>query len=176
MARKGRGRKDFSKYMKGGIDVNSALGTLGPKDVIAAIGAGLVVDTTRVSSVKCVYTLSDFTPVVNAGPIICGVAHGDYTDAEIEEWIENSAAWDMGDMIAKEIASRRIRQIGVFDTAAAATQSVRLNDGKPITTKLNWLLAEGDGLKWWAYNAGPAALTTTDPNLHVTGHANLWQV
>ncbi len=172
---KRRRKTSFGRYIAGNILVDLALTTIAGK--AGAVGAtDTVVDTSRISSIRCTYTLSDWTPVANAGPIWCGVMHGDYTQAELEEWVEETGAWDMGNMVAKEVRSRRIRAIGVFDTPPAATGSVRLNDGRPIKTKLNWLLAEGDGLKFWAYNTGNAAAATTVPNFHVFGKANLWNI
>ncbi len=135
-----------------------------------------MVDSTRCSSIKCTYSLGGATPGDNIGPVIVGVAHSDYTSAEIEAYLEAASSWDIGDKIVKEVRSRLVRVIGVFDIPEGVGQAVRLNDGRAIRTKLNWLLAEGDTLGFWAYNSGPAAYATTDPNLIVQGKANLWQV
>ncbi len=167
-------RRNFAKYINGAIDLNSALSTLGPKAIASKDVSRTVVDTARISSVRCTHTLSGFTPIENAGPVVVGVAHSDYTGTEIEAYLESASSWDFGDKIAKEIRSRLIRIIGVFDTPQDAAKSAQLNEGRPITTKLNWLLAEGDTLQFWAYNSGPAAFATTDPNYHVTGKANIW--
>ncbi len=174
MARKGRGKGNFRRYMKGRIDLDLSLSTLGSKVVISSVTPGSVVDTTRVSSIKASYSLSGFTPGENKGPIVVGVAHPDYTSSEIEAWIENTGGWDIGNMVQREVAQRRIRQIGTFPIPEDATKGVVLNDGKPIRTKLNWVISEGEGLRFWAWNAGTNALTTTDPNFIVEGHANLW--
>lgn len=170
-----RRRRNFGNYINGQIDVDLGLGTLAAKTLVSATFSESVVDTTRISSIVCTHTVSDFTPGANIGPIIFGVAHSDYTDAEIEQWVEDAGSWDIGNKIAKEIRSRLVRQIGVFDDPASATVSTRINDGKPVRTKLNWLLAEGDTLKFWVYNTGNAAVATTVPNYHAFGKANLWQ-
>ncbi len=173
MARKGR-RRDFSKYLSGSIDENVSLTTLASKTGVLS-ATQTVSDTTRVSSIRCSYTLSDWTPIANAGPMIVGVAHSDYSLAEVEEWIEATGGWDQGNMVqTREVRRRLIRQIGVMDTPAAATGSSRLNDGRMLKTKLNWLLSEGDGLNFWWYNSGNAAVATTVPNAIIFGKANLW--
>ncbi len=175
MARKrGGGRRNFSKFISGNIDVDLNVSTLATKAAVGDV-TQTVIDTARISSIRCTYSLSNWTPAVNAGPIAVYVAHSDYVASEVEEFIETTGGWDLGNKIAQEIRSRRIRLIGVFQTPADALAAVRLNDGKPITTKLNWVMAEGDGLKFLAYNTGAANVSgTTNPNLNVFGKANIW--
>ncbi len=43
-----------------------------------------------------------------------------------------------------------------------------------LKTKLNWTLAEGDGLDFWIYNMGTAAVATTVPQFVVFGNASIW--
>ncbi len=160
--------------MKGSIDLELTLTTLAGKTPASAVTAQNVVDTTRCSSIRCVYTLQDWTPIKDAGPIVVGVAHPDYTNAEVEAWIENTGSWDIGNLVQKEVSARRIRLIGVFDIPTGPNDATRLKDGMPVVTKLNWILAEGDGLRFWAYNQGSAAIATTAPNVQIQGHANLW--
>ncbi len=175
--RKGHGRRrpNWQRYLSGNIEIDLAMTSLGPKAVVSQL-TQLVVDTMRVSSVECTYTIQGLTPGDNIGPFLCGVAHGDYSGAEVEAWIEAAAGWDFGDMIAKEVRGRRIRQIGVLNSPATLEESSRLNDGKVLRTKLNWALAEGDGLRFWIYNLGTSAVATTAPNYTVFGKANLWQM
>ncbi len=176
MARKrGGGRRtNFSKYLKGNIDLDLSIGALGAKSTAVASTQD-VVDTTRVSSVRATYSLSNYTKGFDIGPIAVGVAHGDYTLAEIEEFLETTGSWAIGNKIQQERANRRIRRIGVFLSPDTAGSASRLNDGKPITTKLNWTLAEGQDLKFWVYNLGTVSVgATTNANLNVFGHANLW--
>jgi len=110
----------------------------------------------------------------NIGPIMCGIAHSDYSDAEIEAWIESSTkSWNRGALAEQEIDNRLIRRVGIFTPIVSLGAEV-LNDGKPIKTKLNWPLMSGQGLKVWAYNMGSSPLATTDPNFHVQGHVNLF--
>ncbi len=174
MARKGR--QSFSKYINGNISENFNLGTLAGRTVLSKAVTDAVVDSTRCSSIKCTYAIQNMTPGATIGPIMIGVAHSDYSDSEIEAAIEAASSWDVGDRISKEVRGRLVRRIGIFDSGDSIQKAARLNDGKPIRTKLNWLLSEGDTLKFWAYNLGTSALATTDPRVFVEGHANLWQL
>ncbi len=171
-ARKGR---KFRRYMKGNIDHKLQLATLAPQTVLGSDIGDTVIDTTWVSSVKAIYSIGSWTNIAEAGPLICGWADSDYTDAEIEQWVENLATWDAGDKIAQEQGRRQIRQIGTFETMPVATDEVvTMNDGKHITTKLGWLIQTGKTIKFWVYNAGTGAVATTDPEVRAQGHANLW--
>ncbi len=131
-------------------------------------------ERTLVSSVVATYSMNNFTPVASAGPVLVLLAHSDYSSAEIEEFIENTGSWDEGDLVNQEIASRKIRKIGVFETIGDVTDEVVLNDGKPVKTKLNWILNQGQTLQMMGYNLGTAAFTTTAPVVRADGHANLW--
>ncbi len=173
---KRRRRRNWSKYIDGAIDFVLAATTLAPNTLVSGTLGQSVVDTTRVSSIRCAYSLSNVTPATSVGPMIFGVAHSDYADSEIEQWVESTASWDIGDKIAAEIRGRLVRQIGTFPAPASAAEVVTFNDGRPMKTKLNWLLAEGDTLKFWVYNTGATAYGTTVPNFKANGKANLWQV
>jgi len=163
-----RRRRSMGKYLRGNIELDMDLGTLGPRTAIAENAGDLVTESMLVSSIEAIYSLTGLTIGDNRGPILFGVAHNDYATSEIEEFIEDVTGWDIGDLVAQEKANRKIRRIGIFPFNAP------LNDGKPIKTKLNWLLATGDTVKFWAYNLGTLALQTTDPNINIQGKANLW--
>ncbi len=175
MARKRRG-PNWRRYLSGAINLQLEIGTLGGKVAVKENLPQTVVDTTRISSLRAVWALENWTPIADVGPIMVGVAHSDYTNAEIEAFIEAASSWDFGDKIAKEVRSRLVRIVGVLNTPDSVTQSTHLNDGKPIRTKLNWLLAEGDTLAVWAYNQGDGTVATTIPNVQCFGTANLWVV
>ncbi len=170
---KGRGRK-FRRYLKGIINQVFQLGTLATKDVASVVNGDTVTEKAWLSSVVLRWAMSNFTPGVTKGPILVGVAHSDYSSAEIEEWIENLGGWEEADQTGQEIGRRKIRQVGVFETPDSSSDSVALNDGKPIRTKCGWMLTTGQNLRMWAYNQGAAALTTTDPAVTIDGHCNLW--
>ncbi len=162
------------RYLRGNIDEDLPIGTLAAKDVVLVAFDETVNERSLVSSVVASYSISNFTPIATSGPIMVGIAHGNYTAVEIEAFIENTGSWSEGDKTSQEIAKRQIRMIGIFETPSNVTLSVRLNDGKPIKTKLNWILNQGVGLNLWAYNLGAAAVATTVPVIHAQGHANVW--
>ncbi len=165
----------MSRYVRGNVDEQQLLGTLGAKVVISGNFSETVVQTTLATSLVANWSMQDYTFAQGDGPIMVGVAHSDYTSAEIEAFIENNASWDIGDMIGQEVGKRLIRIVGTFsgfDANVGAASA--LNDGKPIKTKLNWKLAIGDTLKVWAYNLGTSALATTDPFVSVEGHLNMF--
>jgi len=176
MARKGKGRGRRKRYLKGAVDENLLLTTLGPKDVVSQIFGSVVNERTLVSSLVGTWSLSDFTSGDDIGPVLVGVAHSDYTAAEIEEFIEIADSWNEGNLVAQETARRKIRKIGIFEDqdAGSATADSVLNDGKPITTKLNWIMLQAQSLQIWAYNLGDGAIATTIPEVNLQGHANLW--
>ncbi len=172
--RKGSRRK-MGRYIRGGVDETIALTTLGPRTLVAQVFDETVTERALLSSIVSTYVMDDFTNGIDIGPIMVGIAHGDYTAAEIEEFIENTASWAEADKIGQEVAKRQVRIIGIFGSGlldASAHQT--LNDGKPIKTKLNWILNAGQTLDVWAYNLGTAAVATTVPDIHLEGHVNLW--
>lgn len=118
--------------------------------------------------------MSDFTIGAGIGPFLVGIAHSDYTAAEVEAWIEQTQSWNEGDLIGQEIAKRKIRIVGTFHNFGDAATTFTLNDGKPIATKLGWILIQSQQLSLWAYNLGTAAVATTVPTVNVQGHVNLF--
>ncbi len=172
---KARRRRRMGRYIRGGVDENLGLGTLAAATLVSAIFDNVVNERTLISSLVASWSLSNWTPIESVGPIVVGVAHSDYTDAEIEEYIENLNSWDEGALIqSREINRRLVRRVGQFDIPASATESSVLNHGKPIKTKLNWILLQGQSLRYWAYNQGTAAIATTNPDVRLQGHANLF--
>ncbi len=170
-------RRRMGRYIRGNVDEELALTALAPKDVVGAVFDEVVNERTYCSSIKAVWTMANFTPIANAGPIVFGVAHSDYTDAEIEEWIESTGQWNEGDLVAsREIGRRLIRQIGAFQTqpGGAAADTIVINDGKAVFTKLGWILMQGQTLRIWAFNSGSAAVATTVPSVNANGHVNLF--
>ncbi len=170
-----RKRRMRGSYVRGNINEQLDLGTLAAKDLIKADFDEVAVEKTFVSSIVATYIIVEFTEAVGDGPISVGIAHSDYTDSEIEGFIEATGSWDPGDKIQQEIGKRLIRRIGMFNPRTDALLGTsRLNDGEPIKTKLNWTLTTGKTLSLWAYNHGTSALATTDPEVIMEGHANLW--
>ncbi len=162
-------------YIKGNVDENMALGTLASATLIANSWDESVSEKTTVTSVVLTWSLDQLTSP--QGPILFGLAHGDYSDAEIEQVIENTGSWDQGNKIQQEVGRRLVRVVGQFVAASGSTgaQDVDWNDGVPMKTRLNWVLQTGQTLRMWAYNKSGSSLATTDPNFRVNGHINLFQ-
>lgn len=176
MARRGRG-PSFSRYVRGNVDEELSAAALASKDVVGAVFDEVTGERMKCSSLVAAWSMENFTPGAGVGPIVVGVAHGDYTDAEIEEYLENSGQWDRGNMVSQEISRRKIRVVGALggdvDTAAEIS---RLANGRLIKTKLNWILQEGQTLRIWAFNMGSQPVATTAPSVTAVGHVNLWAV
>ncbi len=164
----------MGRYLKGRVDETLTLSALAAATAAITDFDEVVNERTLVSSLVATWSMDDFTEGADSGPIEVGVAHNDYTGAEIEEFLENTGSWNEGAKVEQEISRRQIRAIGVFESAQQALGTTSLNEGKPLKTKLNWILNQGDTLRLWAYNRGTAAVATTVPNVHASGHANLW--
>ncbi len=180
MAKKrGPNRPKFrgSNYFAARIDVLIDLATLAAQTGVRVLTADAVDEKSLVSSIECTYALTDETPTADAGPIDMYVHHPDYTLAEVEAFIENTLSWSRNDMVAQEIANRRIRLIGTFPDSASGVvaSAVTLQNGRKIKTKLNWQLRSGQGLGFVAYNNGSAAMATTDADVRISGKANLFE-
>ncbi len=130
------------------------------------------------SSIVANWSIDQWTGAIGVGPITVGVAHSDYTDPEIEAVIENTGAWRQSDKVAQEIAGRQVRIVGSIrgpdDIGDAATVN-QLGTGRPVKTKLNWILRTGQTIRFFAFNDGENPFSTTDPDFRVQGHANLWE-
>ncbi len=175
MARhKARRRRKFVKYLAGIINVEIDFSGLGAKAANTTIFPETVIERTYCSSIRAAWSLSNWTPTSQAGPIMVGIAHFDYSAAEIESWIENVDSWNEGNLIQQEIAKRKIRIIGIFEGGDDALDIVRLNDGKPIRTKVGWIFTTGQSLRMWVYNLGSSSVSTTTPRVHGRGVAHLW--
>ncbi len=163
--------------MSGVINAELTLSAIATKAANRAEFPDQVTERCWLSSIDAIWTLSNYTPAADAGPLLVGIMHSDYTVAELEEFIENVNSWNQGDLVqTREIGRRFIRQIGIFETPADATVSVRLNDGKSIHTKCGWMLNTGETLDVWIYNLGGASIDgTTAPNLAGRGTAHLWK-
>lgn len=169
---KGRGKR--RKYLRGSVEEELLLSTLAGKTVIKELFDQTVNERTWVSSVKATWSLSNLTEGFSEGPITVGIAHSDYNAGEIEAWLEATQSWNEGDLVAQEVARRRIRLVGTFDTPDQALGISTLNEGREITTKAGFMLLQGQTVAMWAYNSGSNALQTTSAELTVVGHANLW--
>ncbi len=175
MAKRPKRRRSMGKYLRGNVDEELTIAGLATRTLTAVAFDETVTERTFVSSMVASWSMDEWTPTANAGPIMVGVAHSDYSAAEVEEWIENTGSWSEGDVVqSREVAKRLIRRVGIFRDRGVVLENIVLGDGKPIRTKLGWILNAGQTLDVWAYNLGGASVATTIPSIHVEGHANLW--
>ncbi len=167
----GRGRRSnaLRGYRKLQVTDTLSVGALASADVISAAWPDVITEKRWFSSMVATWAMEAHTTL--EGPITVGIAHSDYSAAEIEEWLENAAGWDEGDLVAdREVGRRLIRRVGQFD--GVPVDEV-LNDGKPIRTKIGWLIATGDTLQTWAFNRDTGPLTT-GTIIVLDGHVNSW--
>ncbi len=174
MVKHRRKRRRMGRYIKGSVDEELNLGTLAAKTLVGVLFDETVSERALISSLVAAYSMREYTPAIADGPILIGVAHGDYTDVEIEAFIEATKSWEESDLVAQEVNKRKIRKIGIFEVPVNANDGVTLNDGKSIKTKLNWILTSGQTLRLWAYNMGSSALATTAPVVSAQGHVNIF--
>ncbi len=160
---RGRGRqRRFTADMKlVQMDGSLALATLGANTLLGGGLIGVANEAFRLISLKGYWSLRNFTE--GEGPIVFGVAHGDYSDAEIEECLEVSTGMTRGDKVANERANRLVRRIGQFAASSGITGSSAdevYNMGRPYRTRLNWAMPTGQAVRVWAWNKSGATLTT----------------
>ncbi len=139
---------------------------------LAALAAGDMIslnDLVANNGGQRVFAVSmDVTTTIRAatpgeGPVQVGVAHGDYTAAEIEEWYESQAGMDPTDKVAQEKNGRLCRDIGQFSLVGA---NEVLNNGNLKRVKLGFLLEDSKGIDAWAHTS---TLLTTGAVVNFSG-------
>ncbi len=103
-------------------------------------------------------------------PLMAGFAHGDYSDAEVEENLEVSFLGP-GDKVAQERARRLVRKTGMFSPTSEAATQMKLfgKEGSgQVRTKLRFVINSGKNLRFWVLNKSGANLTT-GASLRFTG-------
>ncbi len=150
---KHRKRRGGLRVLPYAIEVNA--GALANADVLASALGDVVIDRMWLMSLAGTMAARDFT--AGEGPVIVGVAHSDYTAAEIEECLEAQGAWDQSDLVLREQARRKVRTIGTF---ANVVSGETLNDGKEMKVKLGWMAEVGMTLQFWVWNKSGGTLTT----------------
>ncbi len=149
-------RRSSRNFTTARLAASKALSTLGSATLIGSNLLNASDSDYRAISVDLYWALNEGT--VGEGPISVGLAHGDYSDGEIEECIEQLSSMARGDKIAQEQNNRLVRMVGVFTPNTGTDQ--KLNDGKLIRTRLNWHITTGKTIKIWAYNNTASTLTT----------------
>ncbi len=169
MARHGKRRSYRRKFnlRKVRIATSITVGALAAKDVTATSLTGTSSSTYRLVSVDFFYGLSDLGAVADDGQEF-GLAHSDYTAAEIEECLEAGTSIDAGDKIANEKANRLVRSVGVMVGAPGTGAGLNFNNGNNTKTRLNWLMTIGDSLQLWIRNSS-ATVYTTGATIDVIG-------
>ncbi len=152
------------------VTSSSAIGALATLDVLVAAMTDAVADKLRLISLIGSWSWGNIQGSVDDS-LEFGVAHSDYSAAEVEECLESAAAIDLGDKVAQEQANRLVRSIGIISNEAGAASAGSFNDGKPVRTKLNWLLSAGDTLNVWVRN-GSGTVFVTGSAIIFSG--NLW--
>ncbi len=155
LAKRGRGkRRSGRKWIKGTVLEALALATLANSTLLSS-SMSPVNERTLAASLWGQWSVRNLT--AGEGPIRFGVAHSDYSDAEIEEVLEATASWNEGDLVAQEVANRKVREVGTF--SGLNTEEV-FNEGRMKKTTMRWILLQSQTLKMWVYNASGATLTT----------------
>ncbi len=136
------------------ISPELALVTLATKTAVKTDAVNDSSSTYRAISLKATWSLIGLT--AGEGPVTVGYSHSDYTVAEIKECLEAQSSISPGQKIENEQANRLVRIVGILSQL-----NPTLNDGKPVQTRLNWLMAGGsDNLEIFAYSEFSGSLTT----------------
>ncbi len=150
---------------------SSAVGALASLDVVINAITQVSANRYRAISFICSYNWSNKSAADDAA--VFGLAHSDYSAAEIEECLESQAGIDQGDKVAQEQANRLVRLIGQFSSGGEGGVSggAQFNDGKTIKVRLNWLMGIGDTITLWIRNASGTVFVTGS---NITIQGDLW--
>ncbi len=136
-------------------------------DVISAAITNTSTNSYRLISVDFSYSITDLAALIDDG-MEFGLAHSDYTSAEVEECLEAVNAIDQSGKIEQERANRLVRTLGYFDGAPGTDGSKSHNNGMPVKTKLNWKIGIGQTLNLWIRN-GSDTVYSAGSNIAILG-------
>ncbi len=169
-AKRSRKRRRFN-LRRVRVATAPAVGALASRDVTAVALTDVTVDPLRMISFNATYAWVD-SGAIGDGALEFGLAHGDYTAAEIEECLEAAGGINQSDKTEQERANRLVRRIGtITDATTAAGQEKQFNEGRQVKTKLNWRIGTGIALNIWFRN-GSGTVYTTGSAMAVLG--DLW--
>ncbi len=166
--RNSRRRRRFN-LRKVRISNTTALGALASLDVTSGPLTNVATEQVRVISLDLAWSIADLGATQDDGQEF-GVAHSDYTAAEIEECLEATGSMDPGDKLASEKANRLVRSIGQMQGAPGTGAGKSFRNGERVKTRLNWLLSTGDSIVVWIRN-GSGAVWTTGASILSVGEA-----
>ncbi len=143
------------------VESSLAVGALVGSDVVSSALTAVSANRYRVTSIKASYTIVD-VPATIDGAYQFGIAHSSYTDAQIEECIEATGAIDIGNKVSQEQANRLVREIGTISPQGVSIigGEISYNEGRPVKTKLNWMIGIGDTLVLYVRNGSSVVYTT----------------
>ncbi len=155
MAKHTKSRKRRAQIVAIPFEGGVALSTLADNTlIITDVLTSALAENFRATSMKAFWAVKQQT--TGEGPLVFGYAHGDYTVAEIDENLEVDYS-DPGDKIAMERSKRLVRRVGQFPSIAVDEV---WDSGRPVKTRLNWVLNEGKNLSLFIKNKSSGALTT----------------
>ncbi len=140
--------------------------SLGATDVIAADGPQMTRGGTIISST---IAASFIGGVSGEAPILWGIARGDLTAAEIEEYLEIQGPLTPSDKVGTERASRgsAVRALGVLEPfARSAVSQIPGSFHKNMRIRLTFS-EEELGWQWWAHNMSNTAFSAGSQTLRV---------
>ncbi len=136
------------------IDSGITLSTLANATVLSGSLIATLTEDLHLIHADLAWSIQGLTP--GEGPIYVGIAHGDYSDAEILEALLASLTGP-GNKIEQEQSRRLVRRIGGFPGILAEEV---LADGQQIRTRLNFTVQSAKTVKMFAFNRSGGTLTT----------------
>ncbi len=163
-------RRSRGRFRVVRVQFNISLGTLASGTMLSqTLGIGTGQEYWAISA-DIVWTLEDLT--VGQGPIAVGIAHGDYSVTELDEWYEATGTL-AGDKTEQEEGRRLARDVGIFPGSTVGPNPTVLNDGKAIRTKIGMRIEDAISLNAWVRNMSADALATTVPTVRGFGKVYL---
>lgn len=103
--------------------------------------------------ISCDVNVTTRDGTAGEGPIEVGVAHGDLTNAEIEEALQAELT-DPDDIIARERARRPVRRAGQILGTSSVDAANLLNGGQVKRVPCRFSIGDGHTFKLWAAARG----------------------